>query len=249
VVVWLELDSAERAGEGCMMNKIYRWRNIPVANAESDAEIQEINAMEEELGEVEQKAEQVRALISRIADLSHYRAFDDIDFIIEAVGEKDYPGSPALDVLPSHDDIDHERREKVKEYIYCLTSWAEGKDVEDAVAEFKANEKVLRNTYVHLGELDEEKKWLVLCLTKTLKEKASSPEDVVSEVTDEEFIAYLYKTILGRGPDDDDLNLRLAELGRGKTRQELIKSVLESKESRKRMLTEIAETIKESNGG
>jgi len=91
--------------------------------------------MEEELGEVEEKVQQVRALISRMADLSHYRAFNDIDFIIEAIGKKGYPSSPALDVLPSYDDIDHERREKVKEYIYCLTSWAEGKDVEDAVAE------------------------------------------------------------------------------------------------------------------
>jgi hypothetical protein len=184
-----------------------------------------------------------------MADLSHYRAFNDIDFIIEAIGKKDYPSSPALDVLPSYDDIDHERREKVKEYIYCLTSWAEAKDVEDAVAEFKASENLLRNVYIHLDELDEEKKWLTLCLTKTLKEKASSPEDVVSEISDEEFIAYVYNTILGRGPDDDDLQLRLAELERGKTREELIRSVLESKESRKRMLTEIAESIKQSNGG
>jgi hypothetical protein len=230
------------------MNKIYRWRNIPTENAESDEEIQEINAMEEELGEVEEKVQQVRALISRMADLSHYRAFNDIDLIVEAVGKKDYSGSPALDVLPSYDDIDHERREKVKEYIYCLTSWAEGKEVEDAVAEFKASENLLRNIYIHLGELDEEKKWLASCLTKTLKEKVSSPEDVVSEIADEEFIAYVYNTILSREPDDDDLQLRLAELERGKTREELIRSVLESKESRKRMLSEIADSIKQSNG-
>ena len=230
------------------MNKIYRWRNIPVENAESDEEIQEINAMEEELGEVEEKIQQIRALISRIADLSHHHAFNDIDFVIEAIGKKGYSGSPALDVLPSYDDIDHERKEKVKEYIYCLTSWVEEKDVEDAVAEFKASENMLRNTYIHLGELNEEKKWLALCLTKTLKEKASSPEDVVSEISDEEFIAYVYNTVLGREPDDDDLQLRLAELGRGKTREELIKGILESKESRKRMLVEIAESIKESNG-
>jgi len=230
------------------MSNVYRWRNIPTENAESDEEIQEINAMEEELGEVEEKVQQVRALISRMADLSHYRAFNDIDFIIEAIGKKGYPSSPALDVLPSYDDIDHERREKVKEYIYCLTSWAEGKDVEDAVAEFKASENLLRNVYIHLDELDEEKKWLALCLTKTLKEKASSPEDVVSEISDEEFIAYVYNTILGRNPDDDDLQLRLAELERGKTREELIRSILESKESRKRMLTEIAESIRQSNG-
>lgn len=230
------------------MSNVYRWKNIPVESAESDEEIQRINAMEEELGEIGEKVQQVRVLISRMADPSHYRAFNDIDFIIEAIGKKDYSGSPALDVLPSYGDIDHERRGKVKEYIYCLTSWAEGKDVEDAVAESKVSKKLLQDIYIYLGELDEEKKWLALCLTKTLKEKASSPEDVVSEISDEEFITYVYNTILGREPDDDDLQLRLAELERGKTREELIRSVLESKESRKRMLTEIAESIKQSNG-
>jgi len=230
------------------MNKIYRWRNIPTENAGTDRDVQQINTMQEELGDIEEKTQQVKTLMSRMADLSHYRAFNDIDFIIEAIGKKGYTGSPALDVLPSYEDIDHERRDKVKEYIYCLTSWAEGKELEDAVSEFKASENLLRNIYIHLGELDEERKWLALCLTKTLKERVSSPEDVVSEVSNEEFIVYVYNTILGREPDDDDLQLRLAELGRGKTREDLIKSILESKESRKRMLAEVAKSIKQSNG-
>jgi hypothetical protein len=231
------------------MSKVYRWKNIPTENVESDEEIQQTNAVEEELGEVEEKAQQVGALISRIADLSHYRAFNDIDFIIEAIGDKDYSGSPALDVLPSYDDIDHERREKVEEYIYCLTCWIEGRDVEDAVAESKANGKLLQDIYTYLGEPHEEKKWLALCLTKTLKGKVSSPEDVVSEIPDEEFIVCLYNTILGREPDDDDLQLKLMELRSGKTRQGLIEDVLQSKESRKRVLAEVAKSARRSNGG
>jgi hypothetical protein len=232
-----------------IMNKIYRWRDIPAEKAESDTEIQQIDAMEEELGEMGERVQQIRALISRIADLSHYRALDDIDFMIEAIGAKDYSGSPALDILPSHEDTDRERRESVREYIYCLTAWAEEKDVEDAVAEFKANEKLLRNTYIHLGEPDEEKKWLALCLARTLKEKVASPEDVISEIPDEEFVVSVYKTILDREPNGDDLNLKLLDLKRGKTRQELIQDVLGSRESRKRMLTEVAKSINQQDKG
>ncbi len=245
------------------MNKIYRRKNTITEDAELDMEIQQTeqeDALEEEFdevsdvglsevsGEMGEKVQQIEALVARNSDLLHYRAFDDIDFIIEAIGKKDYSGSPALDVLPSHDGIDRERREKTKDYIQCLSSWAEGKEVEDAVAEFKASEKLLRSTYAQLGVLDEDKKQLALFLAENLGEKVASPEDAILEVSDEEFINYVYNAILGRGPDDDDFNLRLMELRRGKTRQELITEILESRESSRRMVSEIAKSIKTSNG-
>ena len=245
------------------MNKIYRRKNTITEDAELDMEIQQTeqeDALEEESdevsdvgsddvsGEMGEKVQQIKALIARNSDLLHYRAFDDIDFIIEAIGKKNYSGSPALDVLPSHDGIDRERREKAKDYIQCLSSWAEGKEVEDAVAEFKASEKLLRSTYAQLGVLDEDKKQLALFLAENLGEKVASPEDAILEVSDEEFINYVYNAILGRGPDDDDFNLRLMELRRGKTRQELITEILESRESSRRMVSEIAKSIKISNG-
>ena len=230
---------------------MYRRRNSHAESPESDAEAQQpeaINITEQERNLLGEKGQQVKALISRIADLSHYRAFDDLDFIIEAIGKKDYNGSPALDVLPSNEDIDRDRRERVREYIYCLNSWAEGKDLEDAIAEFKAKDNVLRSIYTLLGGLDEEKRSLASDLAGVLDEKVSSPEDVVSEIPDEEFITYVYNTVLGRDPDNDDLNLRLMELKRGKTRPDLINDILESRESRKRILLEIAESIKQSAG-
>lgn len=226
------------------MNRLYRRKNALLENAGTDMEIQQMNELEEDdLSESGEKVQQIRALIDRIADLSHYRAFNDIDFIVEATGAKDYPGSPALDVLPSQDEIDRDRRERLKDYICCLTTWADGANLEDAVDDFKASEKMLRNTYIHLGAADEEKKWLIQCLIDALKGMASSPEDVIYEITDEEFVLYLYKTILGREPDEDDRKLRLAELKRGKPRQELVKEVLESRESTRRMLTEIAASV------
>ena len=245
------------------MNKIYRRKNTMTEDADLDVEIQQIeqeSSLEEEVDDFSveasngslngngEKAQQIKALISRSSDFLHYRAFDDINFIIEAIGKKDYSGSPALDVLPSHDGIDRDRREKAREYIYCLKSWAEGRDMEDAVADFKASEKFLRSTYAQLGVLDEEKKQLALLLSDGLNEKVSSPEDAILEVADEEFIIYVYNAILARKPDDDDLKLRLMELRRGKTRQELITDILESRESSRRMVSEIAKSIKKTNG-
>lgn len=246
------------------MNKIYRRRNTMTEDSELDVAVQQMeqeDTLEEGSnnfsGEVSngvmngvvEKTQQIKALIARNSDLIHYHAFDDIDFIIEAIGKMDYEGSPALDVLPSHDGIDRERREKVKEYIYCINSWAEGRDMEDAVADFKASEKLLRGMYAQLGTLGEEKKQLAMCLSENLGEKVSSPEDEILEVSDEEFVTCVYNSVLGRNPADDDLKLRLMELRRGKTRQELITEILESKESSRRMLSEITKSIRKSNGG
>ena len=199
----------------------------------------------EDVAELGEKAQLIRILIGRIPGLDHYRIFEDIEFLLEAIGKKDYEGSPALDVLPSSDDIERERRERVKEYIYCLKCWAEEKELDDAISEFKVSENLLRNVYLHLGDADLEKKHLALSLMNDLEEKAISPEDVLSEISDEDFIKHVYATILNREPDSDDMTLRLLELKHGRTRQELIKSVLESKESSRKAITEIAVSIRQ----
>ncbi|MFC1714068.1 DUF4214 domain-containing protein [Candidatus Poribacteria bacterium] len=224
---------------------IVNRRRAAVADVDYDVEILESNdeVVEENPRNTEENDQQIKALISRMADLEHYNAINDIDFIVEAIGQKYYAGSPALDVLPSHDGIGQERRERIREYIHILNCWAEGKDVEDAAAEFKSDEKLLRNIYIHLGEPDEGKRNLILALSDNLKEKSASPEDAISQISDEEFIRYLYKTILDREPDEDDARLRLTQLKRGRTRQELINDILESRESGRRMLEKIAESI------
>ena len=233
------------------MSRMYRRKDaatdVDVGIAVSDNGVEQMETSEERPGNAEENVQQIRALISRMADLYHYNAINDIDFIIDAIGKKNYMGSPALDVLPSHDGLGRKRRERVREYIHSLTCWAEGKDVEDAVAEFKSDEKLLRNIYIYLGDPDEEKKNLALTLINILKERSTSPEDAISEISDEEFISYVYKTILGREPDEDDARLRLMQLKRGRTRQELLKDILESRESNRRMLTMIAESINESS--
>ena len=71
---------------------------------------------------------------SRIDPLSHYKAFENVEFIAQAIGDLDYPGSPAIDVLWRHGQIDDERREEAKRYIYCITAWLDGKTAEQATA-------------------------------------------------------------------------------------------------------------------
>jgi len=229
------------------MNRIYRRKADSTGTMEMDEQPQETEETEEEVDGIGEKVQHIGILLSRIADITHYRAFDDIDFMIGAIGAKEYAGSPNLDVLPSHEDIDRERRQSLKDYIYCLNCWLDGKDVEDAVGEYKANDKLVRNIYVRLGNFDEEKKWLAMNLVKMLEENVASPEDDILEISDEDFITYVYKTVLGRDPDPDDLRLRVMELKRGKERPDMIKDILESKESSRRMLAEIADSIKKSS--
>jgi len=202
-----------------------------------------VSNSEVELNEFIEKVKQIEVLIDRISDPSHYRFFNDVDFIVDAIGEMDYPGSPAVDVLPSHDDIEIERRDMIKDYLFCLSMWSEGTSLEDALGEFKVNEKILRNIYRLLGALDGDKFDLVQYLIKSLEEKVSSPEDILSQVAEEEFIYHVYKTILGRDPDEDELKLKLMGFKRGKTRQELVREIMESRETNKRMLAEIAASI------
>ncbi|MBD3181831.1 DUF4214 domain-containing protein [Candidatus Poribacteria bacterium] len=225
---------------------MFRPRNASAENGSVDTELYQSDPEDliNDVNDIQSKdIHQIKALIHRICEISHYRIFDDVDFLIEAIGKKDYEGSPALDVLPSHEDTDRERREKIKEYIYCLECWAEGKELDDAVSEFKVGENFLKKVYLYLGELDEDKKELAKALSVVLKEKSSSPDDVLAEISDEHFVNHVYKTVLGRKPEDDDMRLRLMELERGKTRNELIKDILESRESHRKMLLEIAMTV------
>lgn len=226
------------------MNKLYRKKNTTFGVEEAEMnEISDINDIVEDLEEFGEKNQYIEVLVDRIADPNHYRFFGDIDFIIEAIGAMNYPGNPAIDVLPSQDDIDQERRDIIKDYIFGLSSWLKGIELEDALGEFKANEKILRNVYIHLGDLDEDKKHLIQYLIDALSDKVSSPDDVISQITEEEFIFYVYKIILDREPDKDELKLKMMGLKRGQSRQKLIKEVMDSKENSKRMLNEIATSI------
>jgi len=79
--------------------RMKRWRNVMCPESEPDSEIRAIDALEDKFGKLPPKVERIRTLESRIDPLSHYKAFENIEFIINAIGDLDYKGYPAVDVL------------------------------------------------------------------------------------------------------------------------------------------------------
>ncbi|MDF1515169.1 MAG: hypothetical protein P1S60_15270, partial [Anaerolineae bacterium] len=100
---------------------------------------------------------------------------------MDAIGQMDYPGSPAVDVLWRHGQIDDQRRAEAKKYIDSLTIWLSNKSLEDAVADQPEYAKILAKIYNTLGVMNDKKRWLVMCLRKTLKEHAYTPWDFAAE--------------------------------------------------------------------
>jgi hypothetical protein len=225
-----------------------RWRNVVCPESEPDAEIRSIDALESALGAVEPIVERIRALISRVDPLSHYKAFENIDFVMGAIGQLDYPGSPAVDVLWRRGQIDDERRAEAKRYVFCLTAWLEGKDLAQAESERPDCSTLLQKTYTALGKMDDCKGWLAMCLRKTLKEHAYTPWDVIAEHDDEAFVCAVYESILGRPPSPDDLQFRIEELRGGKDREALLDEIMSAEEHRTGHLYGVASFLKRRGG-
>ena len=195
-------------------------------DAAPDADIARINSMEDELGPLPDAVEHVRALISRFDSLSHYRALDNLTFIIRAIGSSDYPGMPAVDVLWRHARIDDERRGQFKAYYQALRAWLAGKPLDRAAEGADEADEV----YAALGESDPAKVWLAESLAKTLAECVLLPEDVIAEHDDEAYVRALYEAVLHRHPSPDDLRFRVEELASGRTRDELFADILNAAE-------------------
>ncbi len=224
--------------------RMYRWRNVRCPESEPDAAIHAIDAFEEQLGELPPLVERIRALISRVDPLSHYKAFETIEFLLDAIGNLDYPGSPAVDVLWRHGQIDEERRAEAKRYVVCLNAWLAETPLVEAQSEWPDCATRLEKTYTALGTMDNEKRWLAMCLQKTLKEHAYTPWDFIAEHDDATFIRAVYETILGRPPSPDDLEFRIEELQNGKSREDFFKEILAAPEHQQRHLHEMAHKLK-----
>lgn len=216
-----------------------KWRNVMCPEAQPDDEIKAIDAFEQRLGQLPPKVERIRALVSRIDPLDHYRAFENVEFVVSAIGKLDYPRYPAIDVLSRRGQIDEERRDQARRYIHCLASWLEGKDMDSAKADRPDCSELLGRTYAALGQADDYKRWLVMSLAKTLKEHTYLPWDFIAEHSDEEFVRAVYTTLLSREPSPDDLKFRLEELKAGKSRDTLFRQVLGSAECQAEQLQKV----------
>ena len=127
--------------------RMKRWRNVMCPDDKPDTEIQAIDAIEDEMGELAPLVERIRALVSRIDPLSHYKAFENVEFILEAIGQLDYPRSPAVDVLWRWSQIDEQRRNEAKSYINALNSWLLELSLEEAKIHQPNNLPVLGKVY------------------------------------------------------------------------------------------------------
>ena len=114
--------------------RMEQWRNVTCPASEPDADIARINAIEAEVGPFPAEVEHVRALISRFDSLAHYKALDNLAFILRAIGASDYPDMPAVDVLWHHERIDDERRTQFKAYYHAVRAWLDGQSLEEATA-------------------------------------------------------------------------------------------------------------------
>jgi hypothetical protein len=222
-----------------------RWRNVMCPDSEPDAEIRAIEAVEAGIGDLPPLVSRIRALISRIDPLSHYKAFENLDFLVDAIGNLDYPGSPAVDVLWRHGDIDDDRRSQARSYVVALDAWLTGTGLGVAQVAHPEDAELLARVYEALGESNDQKRWLAMSLRKTLKEHAYTPWDFIGEYDDAAFVRAVYESVLGRPPSPDDLAFRVEELEQGKTREAFFLEIIATDEHRRGHLYGIAARLKQ----
>ncbi len=224
--------------------KMRRWRNVMCPDSEPDAEVRAIDAAEQNLDKPAAMVTRIRALISRIDSLSHYKAFENIDFLLDAIGDLDYPGSPAVDVLWRDGQVDDVRRAHARAYADALGAWLSGRSLPSAQGDHPDSADLLTRIYEALGEPNEEKRWLAMSLRKTLKEHAYTPWDYIAEYDDAAFVCAVYESVLGRPPSGDDLAFRVEELLAGKSREAFVTEIMGTDEHRRGHLYGIAAHLK-----
>ena len=218
------------------------WRNILHHDDEPDETMQRIDAEVAPLEELPDAVRHIRALISRFDSLTHYRAFDNLDLIVRAIGEGTYPGRPAVDVLTRAWEMDDQRRGRAKTYVQTLQAWSGSKPVEEA-QQVAGDSELCAELYRTLGSFAEHKAWLVASLAHTLKAFAYEAQDLLDEAAEADFVRGVYRAALDRDPSHDDLQNRLAELAGGKSRDHFIREVFDSAESRQRQQWQVLEKL------
>ncbi len=218
------------------------WRNILHHHDEPNEAMQRIDAQVAPLGELPDAVRHIRALISRFDSLTHYRAFDNLDLIAHAIGEGTYPGRPAVDVLTRAWEMDDQRRDRAKAYVQTLQAWSEGKSAEEA-QQVADDSELCAELYATLGLIEEHKAWLAASLAHTLKAFAYEAQDLLDEADAADFVRGVYRAALDRDPSHDDLQNRLAELAKGKSRDHLTREVFDSAESRQRQQWRVLEKL------
>ena len=224
------------------------WRNILHHHDEPDEAMKRIDAQVAPQEELPDAVRHIRALISRFDSLTHYRAFDNLDLIVRAIGEGTYSGRPAVDVLTRAWEMDDQRRGRAKAYVQTLQAWSEGKSAEEA-QQVAGDSELCAELYATLGSVEEHKAWLAASLAHTLKAFAYEAQDLLDEAAEADFVRGVYRAALDRDPSHDDLQNRLAELAGGKSRDHFVCEVFDSAESRQRQQWRVLEKLHADENG
>ncbi len=235
-MVLVAVPNAGRADAPPEEEAAHAWRNVLYEPSHYDGEMRAIDAMVDR-GEVDPWVHHVRALISRFDAVSHYKAEDNMELLVRAIGEETYSGYPAVDVLTRSWQVEEERRRHFADWAKGLSDWAEGGSTDQKL--------VLNGRTISLGQVlgksTPEKAWLAASLSKTLRAFVETPAERVDRLESETFVRAVYRSALGRNPSGDDLAFRLRELETGKSRDELIAEVYSSEEAESRRMYQILE--------
>ena len=213
------------------------WRNVTARTSGYDGDMAEIDALVDP-GSLPEKSHLIRALISRYDGANHYRSEANLQFLVSAIREGDYPGYPAIDVMTRAWEIDEGRRQKFIVWAKAFAEWASG---ESSYIKFDGRRSQTDELF---GERTSGKEWLVASLAKTLRCFLDTPADRVAALNDETFVRAVYLDALGREPSPDDLGFRVKELSRGKERGAFMREVYSSEEVIRRRLRNIDDLAK-----
>jgi hypothetical protein len=213
------------------------WRNVTGRTSGYDEDMAEIDALVDP-GSLPENSHQIRALISRYDAANHYRSEANLQFLVKAIREGDYPGYPAIDVMTRAWEIDEGRRQKFIAWAKAFAGWASG---ESSYIKFGGRRSQTDELF---GERTSGKEWLVASLAKTLRCFLDTPADRVAALNDETFIRAVYLDALGREPSPDDLGFRVKELSKGKERSAFMREVYNSEEVIRRRLRDIDDLAK-----
>ncbi len=218
------------------------WRNVLHHHDEPDEAMQRIDARVTPLEDLPEAVRHIRALIARFDSLTHYRAFDNLNLLVRAIGDGTYPGRPAVDVLARAWELDDQRRSRAKTYVQILQAWSAGKPVEEA-QQVAGDAERCAELYGILGPFAEHKAWLAASLAHTLRAFAYEAQDLLDEAAEADFVRGVYRAALDRVPSSDDLQNRLAELAAGKSREHFIREIFDSAESRQRQQWQVLDKL------
>lgn len=139
----------------------WEWSNVYKDESGIDEETRQLNIMRGKLGRIPKWATDVRQQITCISPCGHYSFPEQINLVCRGIGDK----KPDSDFRGCY-QVSPEMKKKMKDYLFCLTSWLSNRNIDAVIAEKPLCEDLIKNIYLTLGSKNQEKNLLVERLIK-----------------------------------------------------------------------------------